>query len=468
MKKNILLINPPRIDIIPNLDDIYPQMGLNNYDIMENIKPFNSFASQPSGLLKISTHLKSIGHNVYMIDCFPENNRYQYSTFHGTFYRKKQVGKTNTFFDSYLFGMPFDVFEEELKNTITPDEIYITSSMTYHYEGVHKVIDICKYIYPKSKVNLGGIYATLCPEHAKLSKADYIHEGIIKEVDNCHLDFSILNYVPDYAILKSTRGCPNRCSYCAVSYLEGNNVSFRDPNIIIDEIIDKKEKYGITHFVFWESNLLINAKNHFEKILDMIIEEKLDITIDIPEGVQPNLLYQELAVKMHESGISRITVPLESSDADISQNRFNRKTNINHFINCIEMLNKAGFAGNDIIAFILIGLPNQPLDTIVDSFIKAWEMKCMPCVMPFTPIPRTKEYIDNYNLISNKKLDELHPLLFPFVKDNKELELLKILYLCTWVENPIIFFKEVTLKNTVIDLFNEKIKHSDKIIARFA
>jgi radical SAM superfamily enzyme YgiQ (UPF0313 family) len=48
-----------------------------------------------------------------------------------------------------------------------PDLICVTSGMTYWYLGVFKLIEITKKLFRNVPVILGGIYATLCEEHAK-------------------------------------------------------------------------------------------------------------------------------------------------------------------------------------------------------------------------------------------------------------------------------------------------------------
>ena len=59
----------------------------------------------------------------------------------------------------------------------TPDEIYVTSMFTYHYKAVWEAVKFYKFMYPLAHLKLGGIYASLCPEHAKGSGADEIFVG---------------------------------------------------------------------------------------------------------------------------------------------------------------------------------------------------------------------------------------------------------------------------------------------------
>ncbi len=67
----------------------------------------------------------------------------------------------------YRFGLPPEAFRKTLAAVPTPRAALITSGMTYWYQGAHDVIKIVKEAFPQVPVILGGIYASLCAEHAK-------------------------------------------------------------------------------------------------------------------------------------------------------------------------------------------------------------------------------------------------------------------------------------------------------------
>ena len=49
-------------------------------------------------------------------------------------------------------------------------------------------------------------------------------------------------------------------------------------------------------------------------------------------------------------------------------------------------------------------------------------MGCNVILFPFTPIPSTTLYNDNYKILKNKKLKELHPLCYPTTNTKDELK----------------------------------------------
>src|SRR5690606_17136572 len=64
------------------------------------------------------------------------------------------------------YGLPLDVAQSELAARPRPDVVLVTSRMTYWYPGVVESIAAVRRQWPGAPVALGGIYATLSPDHA--------------------------------------------------------------------------------------------------------------------------------------------------------------------------------------------------------------------------------------------------------------------------------------------------------------
>ena len=61
-----------------------------------------------------------------------------------------------------------------------PDFILMTSGMTCWYTGVQETVSFLKRVIPNVPVILGGLYATLCREHAvRSSGAEHVISGQI-------------------------------------------------------------------------------------------------------------------------------------------------------------------------------------------------------------------------------------------------------------------------------------------------
>jgi len=105
------------------------------------------------------------------------------------------------------------------------DLICITSLFTYDINYVFMAIQNMFFLNPNANIVVGGISATLIPDHIQNRfKNIKIFKGYSKALDLCPPDYSI-----DYgredpwdkmSHVFTSRGCPNRCQYCAVWRLE--------------------------------------------------------------------------------------------------------------------------------------------------------------------------------------------------------------------------------------------------------
>lgn len=432
--KTILLINPPTET--PEFKEYIEENILYSKDYKLNLNNFPS-SYQPIGLLKIARTLKKQGHKVKLIDCLADKAEGPNSSKRKTFSCYRGCGnKVNEDVELpiYLSGLPFDEFEEILKNEKYPDEIFVTSGLTYNWLPVHKIIEICKRIFPKSIVKLGGIYATLSYDHARKSKSDFVHKGVYFNSVHEWTDMGVLDYKSQHSIIKTTYGCPNKCTYCAVHVLEGNSMSYRAPIDVLNEIKDKIKKYDIKLVEFWESNILVNYKNYLEPLLDLIIKENLNIKIQFAEGFQTNLLTQELVEKLVKAGLKKPLLPLETSD-DLYASKLNRPSSIVNFEKAVSYFEKAGINKKNIGCFILAGLPNQSFEDIASSIRYIWGLGCKPIIMPFAPVPESQMFKEQFH---NKevKLEELNPFLWPFASQDLSVKDLMMFLLSRKVDGP--------------------------------
>ena len=166
------------------------------------------------------------------------------------------------------------------------DVVGITTLFTFYWKQTIDTINYAKkFCKPDGKIIVGGIASTILPEHifeetgihphkGLLDKMGDLDEGTLDIIDELPLDYSILDEIDyEYPAHNAyfgymTRGCPRKCSFCAVSRLEPkykNYISMRHQIQYIDE-----------HFGAQKDLLLMDnnvfASNCFDKIIDEIKE----------------------------------------------------------------------------------------------------------------------------------------------------------------------------------------------------
>ena len=198
----------------------------------------------PMGLMKISTYHKSKGDYVYFVK-----------------------GK-----------------DKELCSEIW-DRVYITTLFTFHYQTTVDTIRFYKKcVLSTDNIFVGGIMASLMPVDLKhdagiknvlvgqLTSSNFIGFDDDVNIDNLPLDYDIL-WDTDYKypagdnyFAYTTRGCPNKCSFCAVPLLEPE---FKTINSITEQIENTDKMYGQKRNLLLLDNNVLES-DELSKIVDDI------------------------------------------------------------------------------------------------------------------------------------------------------------------------------------------------------
>jgi radical SAM superfamily enzyme YgiQ (UPF0313 family) len=379
----------------------------------------------PLGLLYLSSILKSRGWNVRYLDC--TNRRHpsvkdkipgEKPFHHGRYFNVRvEKPKALDFVPRHYkrYGIPEEAFIRDIENMDKPDVILMTSRMTYWYPGVKRAIEILRNIFPETPVILGGIYATLCPDHAReVCKPDYLFTGeaesrigaLATEVTGipCNNksmeDFTSLDLLPfpDYEILPDTkalpletsRGCPYHCTYCASRKLIPR-YRRKSPGRVADEIQHAEERFGTEDFAFYDDALLFEPDKHFEKIAQEVLRRGIRARFHTPNSVFANEITPGVAEKMKEMGFHTIRISLETTSLE-------RLTEVKrtilplHFKEAVRNLRAAGFSTGEIGAYIMAGLPDQTKEEVREAIDFVIECGAIPHIAEYSPIPGTEEW----------------------------------------------------------------------------
>ena len=383
------------------------------------------FWSKPLGLLYIASILREQGYEISCIDCMDRYNREILKLKNREFPKKDEFGRGPFYKEEVKkpailkniprrysrYGITEDIFLNKLKKLSPPQAVLITSIMTYWYPGVFRAIEIIKEIFPGIPIILGGAYATLCFEHAfKFSGADYVIKGnsirdlikILEQHAGNKNDYSKyekgLDNLPypawnlysnlDYICILSSRGCPYRCSYCA-SFKINPKLEFRNPEEVAKEIEYWNKRRGVKDFIFYDDALLINSEDNFLVVLEELINKRLAIRLHAPNGIHARMINKEIAYKMYQAGVETIRLGFETVDPRLQSETGGKVTNL-EFKKAVDYLLKAGFKTSQIGTYLLIGLPGQNLQEIVDSIRFVIDCGAHPRLAKFSAIPGTK------------------------------------------------------------------------------
>ena len=399
-KRNLLLINPWIYDFAA-------------YDLW----------AKPLGLLYLAALLEKNDWKVNYIDCLdiyhPALRAIMFKhpkrtlDHRGHFYRE-EVDKPPLLQEIprrfYRFGLPPKVFRKVLQTLPFPEAILVTSGMTYWYLGVHEVISTVKEVFPSVPVILGGIYATLCPDHAKrLSGADFIIRGwgevqvtkVLEELTGISSlfpsDLNDIDVLPspafqhysriDYVCILTSRGCPFRCTYCA-SHILNDGFLRRNPARVVEEIIHWVKEYGVEDIAFYDDALLVDPSSLAVPIFHDLIAKGIKIRFHTPNGIHARWVTQEIAFLMRKAGFTTIRLGLETSSME-RQLATGEKVSNEVFREAVRNLQRAGYSPEEIGVYILVGLPGQSKEEVEDTIHFVWNCGARPYLAEYSPIPGT-------------------------------------------------------------------------------
>ena len=377
------------------------------------------FWAKPMGLLTIASILRQHGVQVSYIDCLnrfhpraPETDpaaRYGRGP-----YLKTRISKPAGLEDipRYFsrYGIKPQWFGEDLLERGRPDLVLVTSLMTYWYPGIQETIEFIKSVFPQTPIVLGGIYARLCPEHARTSSGadevadapagknlfSLVHQftaySITPGFDQEGLDDfpypaldlqTKINYVP----LLTSRGCPFRCAYCASRFLEPKRL-LRSPGAVNEEIEYWLKTYQIRDFVLYDDAFLVEAEQHAIPILEGIVRSGMKVRFHTPNAVHIRGIDSQTARLMLAAGFTTLRLGLETAEFD-QRPDLDIKVSEREFQRAVNCLKEAGFKKNQVGAYLLVGLPDQKLETIKRSIDIVKQMGITPIAAYYTPIPHT-------------------------------------------------------------------------------
>jgi radical SAM superfamily enzyme YgiQ (UPF0313 family) len=383
---------------------------------------YNSWI-EPLGLLTVAAVLRQAGHQVSLIDCLdrhhpavagsptlaPHSPRNVYGC--GPF-PKVELPKPSLLAHVPRrwgrYGLPVEVFEEELSARPRPDAVLVTCAMTYWYPGAYEAIRRVKVRWPGVPVALGGIYATLCTEHARAhagtdavlpgpgerAALEWIDAVMGTSSPSLHekdvLPAHDLRRPQGYVAVRTARGCPFDCPYCAARLLCPSGWQPRDPQRVVDEIAWCTRDLDALDVALYDDALLTDAGHHITPLLEAIIARRLPVRFHAPNGLHARYLDRPLARLMRRAGFATVRLGLETSDP-LQQAHDGAKVDDDAFAHAAEALYAAGFTPREVGAYVLIARPGQRVANVEATVAFAHHLGVPVYPAQFSPIPGTPE-----------------------------------------------------------------------------
>jgi radical SAM superfamily enzyme YgiQ (UPF0313 family) len=180
----------------------------------------------------------------------------------------------------------------------------------------------------------------------------------------------------------TSRSCPHKCSFCSVHTTFGTNYRRRCFENVLEEIeLRYTEGYRVIDF---EDDNLTYYKNTFKEVCRRLIARfpNREMEFVAMNGISYLSLDEELLGLMFRAGFSHLNLALVSSDKTVRETT-KRPHTLEAYLKVIHEAVRLGFK---IVSYQILGLPNESLESMIQTL--AFNAR-LPVLLGASPFYRT-------------------------------------------------------------------------------
>jgi radical SAM superfamily enzyme YgiQ (UPF0313 family) len=216
------------------------------------------------------------------------------------------------------------------------------------------------------------------------------------------------------AVVVTSRGCPMRCSYCAMRRSEDLPYRRRGVDTVMAEIEQAVNRYDAGFIDFEDENLSLD-RSWFLRLLNEIHSRYggIDLELRAMNGLFPPTLDDEVVQAMARAGFKTLNLSLGSTSIE-QLNRFRRPDVRRAFDSALELARKYGLHA---VGYVIAGGPDQNAVDSVNDLLYLAGKHVLAGVSIFYPSPGSPDYErcrqlgilpDSYALMRSSALPIVH------------------------------------------------------------
>ncbi|MDP2666541.1 MAG: radical SAM protein [Candidatus Diapherotrites archaeon] len=285
-----------------------------------------------------------------------------------------------------------------------PDIIGIAMK-SYRYKDSYALISRIKKAFPHIPIAVGAAHISTEKEKV-LQECEAIDYGIVKEGEDTFLElcqgkplsdikglifrenekivftgerpfrrnimalpwpkyerFELDKYWYPAMMVLSSRGCPEKCTFCAVPNVSGNWWRFRTPENMVEEVQYWYNK-GYRRIEFLDDNFTLDGKRIL-RFCELVRERGLKgLILNVPQGVRADRVDRELLQVMRDTGFISIAFGVEVGNEKMLA-RVKKGESMATIEKAVLDAIEVGF---DVHLNMMVGFPDQTLEDVEDTF----------------------------------------------------------------------------------------------------
>jgi anaerobic magnesium-protoporphyrin IX monomethyl ester cyclase len=360
-----------------------------------------------------------------------------------------------------------EVVESEILR-LKPDYVGITCLFSEQFGMVRQIADAAKRVHPEAVTVLGGMHPTIFHRdilsHLASVDAVVIGEGevtlprmvslpreqwgdiegfafknaqgevvvnnqipFVKELDTLAPPaYDLFNFA-DYKLdssgwynpkkfdigtsvpILTSRSCPYKCSFCGMNLVMGTSFRARSAESVCQEIEYLYHEHGTRYFNIMDDNFTLDKKR-IKQICQFIIDKKLDLSFDMPNGIMTTTLDDDVIDALAEAGFAYCFLAIESGSDFMRNKVMHKQLSLETIFRVVKSFRR--HPQIHLAAFFLMGMPEETHETLEETYRLIEQLDIDSFKMSVaTPFPGTKLFEqcqrDNLFLVNKTKLDSL-------------------------------------------------------------
>ena len=386
----------------------------------------------------------------------------------------RQAGHQPVIYDAMSAWHTYDDIRKRIE--MEKPDVVGTTAFTAEIVDALKVLKLAKEVDPRITTIIGNVHPTYCYEEiltaadnpvdyivmgegeqtvvelmdclssggdpAKVRAVAFVRDGkvtvtpprpFIHDLDSLPLawdlvDWKLYTYKPMkdsvLAIVSTSRGCSQRCSFCSQQLFWKRHWRGRSAENVVAELEHLRDAYGVNVVMFADETPTLDGKR-WERILDLLIERKVGTKILMETRVDDIIRDEHIMDKYRLAQVDHIYVGVEAT-TQAALDSFNKNIKVEDSKRALDLIN-----AQDIVtetSFVL-GMPDDTPESLAKTLELAMyynpDMAFFLAIAPwpYSEIyPSLKDHVEvwdysRYNLVEpvikpkNMTLQEVHDWL---------------------------------------------------------